>query len=379
MSSAASVVMRIWPMSSSGKKPFGMVTNSHAVATKVSSATSSTTPRWRSATVERARVAAEQRVEAALERAARCAARAASSCASSLAGSGSPASAPASARRTPTPRSRAPTMTANSWNSRPITPGMKKIGMNTATSEIEIEMMVKPTSREPRSAAWNGGIAVLDVAHDVLEHHDRVVDDQADRQRDAEQRDVVEAVAEGPEQRDRADQRDRQRQRRDQRGRRSGAGTGRSPAPPARWCRSSVSVHVVQRVADRHRAVVDQVDLAPTAAAATGSAAARRAPRRPPSPCWRRAGAGPPARSSVSPLKLPAVLTDLEAVLDGGHVVAAAPALPLRWPTISSANSAALRSCAVGLQVSVWRGPSSVPTGVLALAGAQRVGELVER
>ena len=90
------------------------------------------------------------------------------------------------------------TMTANSWNSRPITPGMKKIGMNTATSEIEIEMMVKPTSREPRSAAWNGGIALLDVAHDVLEHHDGVVDDQADRERDAEQRDVVERVAEAP-------------------------------------------------------------------------------------------------------------------------------------------------------------------------------------
>ena len=49
------------------------------------------------------------------------------------------------------------TMTANSWKSRPITPGMKKIGMNTATSELEIEMIVKPTSREPRSAAWNGG------------------------------------------------------------------------------------------------------------------------------------------------------------------------------------------------------------------------------
>ena len=49
------------------------------------------------------------------------------------------------------------TITANSWNSRPITPGMKKIGMKTATSELEIEMMVKPTSREPRSAAWNGG------------------------------------------------------------------------------------------------------------------------------------------------------------------------------------------------------------------------------
>ena len=48
-------------------------------------------------------------------------------------------------------------MTANSWNSRPITPGMKKMGMKTAMSELEIERIVKPTSREPRSAAWNGG------------------------------------------------------------------------------------------------------------------------------------------------------------------------------------------------------------------------------
>ena len=50
------------------------------------------------------------------------------------------------------------TITANSWNSRPITPGMKKIGMNTAMSELEIEMIVKPTSLEPCSAAWKGGM-----------------------------------------------------------------------------------------------------------------------------------------------------------------------------------------------------------------------------
>ena len=50
------------------------------------------------------------------------------------------------------------TTTANSWNSRPITPGMKKIGMNTATSEVEIEMIVNATSREPCSAAWNGAM-----------------------------------------------------------------------------------------------------------------------------------------------------------------------------------------------------------------------------
>jgi hypothetical protein len=49
MSSDASVVTVIWPMSSCGKKPFGMSTNSHAVATTVSSATKPTAQRWRSA------------------------------------------------------------------------------------------------------------------------------------------------------------------------------------------------------------------------------------------------------------------------------------------------------------------------------------------
>ena len=46
---APAVETVIWPMSSSGKKPFGMVANSHAVATKVSNATIRTIGRWRSA------------------------------------------------------------------------------------------------------------------------------------------------------------------------------------------------------------------------------------------------------------------------------------------------------------------------------------------
>ena len=45
------------------------------------------------------------------------------------------------------------TTTANSLKMRPITPPIKSTGMNTATSEIEIEMMVKPISRAPFSAA----------------------------------------------------------------------------------------------------------------------------------------------------------------------------------------------------------------------------------
>ena len=44
----------------------------------------------------------------------------------------------------------------NSWNMRPTTPPMNSTGMNTATSDRVIEMMVKPTSLEPLKAASIG-------------------------------------------------------------------------------------------------------------------------------------------------------------------------------------------------------------------------------
>jgi hypothetical protein len=44
-------------------------------------------------------------------------------------------------------------VTANSRNTRPTTPLMNSTGMNTATSERVIEIIVKPISREPRKAA----------------------------------------------------------------------------------------------------------------------------------------------------------------------------------------------------------------------------------
>ena len=44
-------------------------------------------------------------------------------------------------------------VTANSRNSRPIMPPMKRIGMKTAMSERVIDTMVKPTSRDPSTAA----------------------------------------------------------------------------------------------------------------------------------------------------------------------------------------------------------------------------------
>ena len=48
------------------------------------------------------------------------------------------------------------TVTANSRNSRPTIPPISSSGMNTATSETEIEMMVKPISLAPLSAASIG-------------------------------------------------------------------------------------------------------------------------------------------------------------------------------------------------------------------------------
>ncbi len=46
--------------------------------------------------------------------------------------------------------------TANSWNKRPSSPPMNRIGMNTATSEMLIEITVKPICRAPANAACSG-------------------------------------------------------------------------------------------------------------------------------------------------------------------------------------------------------------------------------
>ncbi len=40
-------------------------------------------------------------------------------------------------------------VSANSWNSRPTTPGMNSSGMNTATSETVSDTTVKPICRAP--------------------------------------------------------------------------------------------------------------------------------------------------------------------------------------------------------------------------------------
>ena len=69
---------------------------------------------------------------------------------------------------------------------------MNSSGISTAISETVSEMMVKPISPAPFSAAWSGGFALLDVARDVLDHDDRVVDDEAGGDGQRHQRQVVE-------------------------------------------------------------------------------------------------------------------------------------------------------------------------------------------
>ena len=94
---------------------------------------------------------------------------------------------------------------------------MNRIGMNTAASDVVIVRIVKPISRDPFSDAVEPILAVLDVAHDVLEHHDRVVDDEADAEDERHHRQVVEAEAQQLHDGERAENRERQRQRRNQR------------------------------------------------------------------------------------------------------------------------------------------------------------------
>ena len=85
---------------------------------------------------------------------------------------------------------------ANSWKSRPTTSCMKRSGIRTAISETVSEMMVKPISPAPVSAACKRRVAALDIARDVFDHHDRVVDHEAARDGERHEGEIVEREAE---------------------------------------------------------------------------------------------------------------------------------------------------------------------------------------
>src|SRR5882762_4955120 len=106
-------------------------------------------------------------------------------------------------------------VTANSRNSRPTMPPMRRMGVNTATSETLTERTVNPIARALQGRLHRGH-ALLDVAHHVFADDDRVVDDEAGGHRERHQRQVVQRVPAEEHHRERPDQRYRDRHGRDQ-------------------------------------------------------------------------------------------------------------------------------------------------------------------
>src|SRR5258708_24261138 len=98
----------------------------------------------------------------------------------------------------------APTsVTANSVKRAPVSPVRNMIGRYTATSTIVIAMMgLELARREDRRLP--GLHALFQMAVDVLYDDDGVVDDQADREDEGEQRQQVDRVAEREHDRKRA-------------------------------------------------------------------------------------------------------------------------------------------------------------------------------
>ena len=108
-------------------------------------------------------------------------------------------------------------VTANSRKRRPTMPPMSRMGMKTATSEVDIERTVKPISLEPTMAASNGLQALLEVAGDVLDDDDGVVDDEAGGDGERHEGEIVQRVAEQVHHAEGAEQRERNGDRRDER------------------------------------------------------------------------------------------------------------------------------------------------------------------
>ena len=78
-------------------------------------------------------------------------------------------------------------VSANWRNSWPVMPGRKAVGRNTDISTSVMPMTGPITSSIALIVASWRRHAALDVVRHVLDDHDRVVDDDADRQHEAEQ------------------------------------------------------------------------------------------------------------------------------------------------------------------------------------------------
>ena len=88
-------------------------------------------------------------------------------------------------------------------------PFMKTTGRKMATMATVAARAAKAISRVPSSAARDAALAALGVAEDVLEHHDGVVHDDADGERQAEQGEGVEREAQEVDDGERAEERHR--------------------------------------------------------------------------------------------------------------------------------------------------------------------------
>ena len=161
-------------------------------------------------------------------------------------------------------------VTANSRNRRPTTSPMNSSGISTAISETVSEMMVKPISRRALERGLHRRLALLDVARDVLDHHDRVVDDEAGGDRQRHQAQVVQAVAQQVHRAEGADQRDRHRQAGDQ-GRAQAAQEGEDHQHHQHHRQHQLDLDVLDRGADAGGAV----GAAPRPCRLAGSAACR--------------------------------------------------------------------------------------------------------
>ena len=91
------------------------------------------------------------------------------------------------------------------------------VGTNTAQSTSTMATSAVDTSSIDRRAASRGRQALLEIALDILDDDDRVIDDDADRQHQPEHRQSIERIAEGGEHGEGADQRDRNGDDRDDR------------------------------------------------------------------------------------------------------------------------------------------------------------------
>ncbi len=89
----------------------------------------------------------------------------------------------------------------------PVMPPMNAVGMNTAVSTSAMAISAAPTSFMVTRAASVGRQAFAQLALDVLDDDDRVVDHDADGEHQPEQRQHVDGEAEPLHHREGADQR----------------------------------------------------------------------------------------------------------------------------------------------------------------------------